>query len=145
MGRRMSLAQERQAWAHFVETGEETLPPRNKFNAEKKAMNGRTFHSKMEAKRAEELQWQLHLGHISDLQYQVPYEVIPKQEGEAAAYYYADFVYKNSDGEIVVEDAKGHQTADYKLKRKLMLLVHGIRILETRASATPRKTRRSKR
>ena len=31
----------------------------------------------------------------------------------------------------VVEDAKGFRTADYKIKRKLMLHVHGVRIKET--------------
>lgn len=145
MGRRMSLAQERRAWAHFVETGEEEAP-RNKFNAEKKECNGRVFHSKMEADRAVELQWGESLGEISNLRYQVRYEVIPEQKGESAVFYIADFVYLRKDGQEVVEDSKGHRTEAYRIKRKLMLKVHGIRILETGRLARPSvRRRRSKR
>jgi len=52
---------------------------------------------------------------------------------EKAAVYTADFVYKR-DGKEVVEDVKSDITrkeADYVLRRKLMLWVHDIRILET--------------
>jgi hypothetical protein len=55
---------------------------------------------------------------------------IPKQEGEREVCYIADFVYQE-DGKLVVEDVKGHRTEVYKLKKKLMLWVHGIRIKET--------------
>jgi hypothetical protein len=34
------------------------------------------------------------------------------------------------DGKFVVEDAKGIRTDIYKIKRKLMLQVHGIQITE---------------
>jgi hypothetical protein len=33
--------------------------------------------------------------------------------------------------EYVVEDVKGFKTPEYKLKRKLMLYMHNIRIKET--------------
>jgi Protein of unknown function (DUF1064) len=131
MSRRMNLAQERDAWARFVETGEVAPRARNKFNAVKKESNGRTYDSGDEARRSVDLQWLRHLGKISDLQYQVRFEIIPEQEGESAAEYVADFTYKDENGNYVVEDVKGHRTAEYRLKRKLMLLVHGIRILET--------------
>lgn len=52
---------------------------------------------------------------------------------EQKAVYTADFVYVR-DGVTVVEDVKSDITrkeADYVLRRKLMLHVHGIRILET--------------
>lgn len=65
---------------------------------------------------------------------------------EKPVYYVADFVYKvpvqsvatDEEGlltfhdgwKTVVEDAKGHRTRDYIIKRKLMLWVHGIRIKE---------------
>ena len=42
----------------------------------------------------------------------------------------ADFTYYEN-GEYVVEDCKGYRTDTYKLKKKLMLWVHGIRIKET--------------
>jgi hypothetical protein len=89
--------------------------------------------------RAIELQWLEKLGEITSLQYQVSYEVIPKQDGESAAYYRADFVYLDKEGLLVVEDAKGFRTKEYLLKRKLMLLVHGIRIKET---VPPKRTSR---
>lgn len=53
---------------------------------------------------------------------------------EQNAVYTADFVYKDKDGNEIVEDTKSEVTrkeADYVLRRKLMLHVHGIRILET--------------
>lgn len=52
---------------------------------------------------------------------------------EQNAVYTADFVYKK-DGNLIVEDVKSDVTrkeADYVLRRKLMLHVHNIRILET--------------
>lgn len=52
---------------------------------------------------------------------------------EQNAVYTADFVY-NEAGELVVEDVKSEATRkepDYVLRRKLMLHVHGIKILET--------------
>lgn len=51
---------------------------------------------------------------------------------EKACRYRADFVYTDlSTGEIVVEDTKGVLTPEYKIKRKLMLYIHGIRVKET--------------
>jgi hypothetical protein len=52
---------------------------------------------------------------------------------EQNAVYTADFVYYEN-GQLVVEDVKSDITrkeADYVLRRKLMLHVHGIRIKET--------------
>ena len=69
-------------------------------------------------------------GVIQDLQRQVKFVLIPKQEGERPVYYIADFVYIEN-GKRVVEDVKGHRTDVYKLKKKLMLYIHGIRIKET--------------
>jgi hypothetical protein len=143
LGRRMTFTQERRAWEHFVETGElNSRKGRNKFNAEKQTVNGRVFDSTGESDRAVELQWLLQLGEIFNLRYQVRYEIIPKQDGESAAHYVADFVYSLKDGLEVVEDTKGHRTAEYRLKRKLMLYVHGIRILETKPNSRPRRVRR---
>lgn len=69
-------------------------------------------------------------GVIQDLQRQVKFLLIPKQEGERAVYYIADFTY-TENGKSVVEDAKGMRTKEYKLKKKMMLYFHGIRIKET--------------
>jgi hypothetical protein len=88
------------------------------------------YASKAEARRAYELQMMERARKISNLRQQVPFEVVPKQEGERPAVYIADFVYINEQGQQVVEDVKGVRTREYILKRKLMLHVHGIRIKE---------------
>ena len=66
-------------------------------------------------------------GKITDLKRQVKFELIPKQQGMRATYYVADFTYYE-DGEYVVEDCKGVKTDVFKIKEKLMLHEHGIRI-----------------
>ena len=80
-------------------------------------------------------------GIISDLQKQVPYELIPAHYEvvngkrkciERACTYKADFVYYDvENNKLIVEDSKGFRTKDYVIKRKLMLHVHGIKIKET--------------
>ena len=87
------------------------------------------YDSKKEAKRGTELKLLEKSGLITDLREQVKYQVIPKQDGERAAHYIADFAYM-TNGNLVVEDVKGFKTADYVLKRKLMLYVHGIKVVE---------------
>lgn len=69
-------------------------------------------------------------GEIHDLKRQVKYELIPKQEGERACNYIADFTYIEN-GKLVAEDVKGVKTDAYKIKKKLMMWVHGIKIKET--------------
>ena len=95
----------------------------------------RGHDSKKEARRAQELWLLQRAGQISNLRQQVTFELIPAQyiNGkcvERACRYVADFVY-TQDGKTVVEDVKGYKTPDYIIKRKLMLHVFGIRILET--------------
>ena len=104
---------------------------RNKYGAKTvKAPDGQVFDSQKEYNRWCELRLLERFGKISDLRRQVSYELIPKQAGERACKYVADFVYQK-DGKTVVEDAKGCRTDAYKIKRKLMLWVHNIRIKET--------------
>lgn len=95
------------------------------------------YASKLEARRGVELGLLEKAGEIRDLRRQVRYELIPKQVGERACGYIADFVYLE-DGRLVVEDVKGQRGgAAYSLfviKRKLMLWIHGIAIKETISS-----------
>lgn len=94
--------------------------------------DGITHDSIKEANRWCELKLLERAGKIKHLQRQVKYALIPKQEGERAVEYIADFVYHIAeDGKLVVEDVKGKKTKDYIIKRKLMLWVHGIKIKET--------------
>lgn len=129
----------------------------NKLNAHRVEFDGFTFGSKKEAYRWAELKLLERSGHITDLQRQVPFELIPSQyedvptgeyykrgekKGqpkfkrvciEQSVVYVADFVY-TENGKKVVEDTKGCRdgiTYNYfVLKRKLMLHVHGIRVRE---------------
>jgi hypothetical protein len=104
----------------------------NKYhNIPTKTADGILHDSRKEARRWCELKLLEKAGKITDLQRQVPFELIPKQEGERACTYVADFVYHNAkDGKKVVEDTKGKKTKDYVIKRKLMLYIHGIKIHE---------------
>ena len=101
----------------------------SKYHAIKTTFDGITFDSRKEAHRYYELSILQAAGEISDLQRQVTYELIPKQDGERACNYKADFVYQEN-GKTVVEDVKGVRTDAYKIKRKLMLWVYGIKIRE---------------
>ena len=101
----------------------------SKYHAVKTTVNGITFDSRKEAHRYYELLLLEKAGEISNLKLQVPYELIPKQPGERACIYKADFVYEDQ-GETIVEDVKGVRTDAYKIKRKLMLWRYGIRIRE---------------
>ena len=116
----------------------------NKYGNRKVKRDGMVFDSKREADRWTELKLLEKAGQISDLRRQVKYELIPTQYSdweytqrgkkkvvEREASYIADFVYHdNVLGTEVVEDAKGMRTEAYILKRKLMLYVHGIQIVE---------------
>lgn len=92
------------------------------------------YDSRAEARRGRELELLERAGKIQNLGKQVKFEVIPKQDGERAAFYIADFAYEDpATGETIVEDVKSPATRKlpaYVLKRKLMLLGWGIRIRE---------------
>lgn len=88
------------------------------------------FDSKKESARYAELELMQRAGEITDLRRQVRIELIPKQAGERAVEWLADFVY-TENGEEIWEDCKGFRTRDYVIKRKLALWVHGKRIRET--------------
>lgn len=111
----------------------------SKYNSRKVERDGMVFDSVKEYRRYTELSLLEKAGEISDLQRQVKFRLIPPQyeqvDGksrcvERACDYVADFVYINKDGQKVVEDTKGYKTKDYIIKRKLMLMFHGIRIRE---------------
>ena len=107
-----------------------------KYHNKKVVRDGETFDSVKEYHHWIELCLMEKAGLISDLQRQVKYVLIPSQkEGkktiERECSYRADFVYTdNETGETVVEDVKGMRTEVYKIKRKLMLWVHHIKICE---------------
>lgn len=100
--------------------------------------NVKGYDSKKEYHRAAELKILERAGIISNLNEQVKYELIPPQYEiingkkkciERAISYYADFQY-TENGNTIVEDVKGFRTEVYKIKKKLMLYIHGVKIRE---------------
>lgn len=120
--------------------------PESKYHNKKVVRDGIVFDSVREANRWTELRLLERAGAISGLRRQVKYILIPAQREpdtagkrggvkkgkllEKEVSYYADFVYEDETGKTVVEDVKGVRTEVYKIKRKLMLLNYGIRIVE---------------
>lgn len=109
----------------------------SKYGAKKVTYDGKTFDSQKEAQRYAELRLLERGKVISDLRWQVKFDLLPVQKGadgkviERAVSYVADFTYVDKrTGEFIVEDAKGMKTKEYILKRKMMLYFHGIRIME---------------
>ena len=103
----------------------------NKYHARKiKAPDGQVFDSVAEYHRYGCLRLLERAGAIKDLKRQVKFELIPRIGEERSCNYIADFTYMEN-GELVVEDCKGFKTDVYKIKKKLMLMEHGIRIKET--------------
>lgn len=92
----------------------------SKYNNRKTMIDGITFDSNKEARRYTVLRSLQDGGYIKGLSLQVPFELIPKQDGERAVKYIADFVYYDIEKQMhIVEDVKGFKTDVYKLKRKL--------------------------
>ena len=108
---------------------------RNKYNAVKTRVGDLIFDSKAEAKRYKELKLLEKAGEIMNLELQPRYDF--HINGVKLGFYKADFKYIVGDGgwtpfKVVVEDVKGMKTPVYNLKKKLMLALHGIEILETK-------------
>lgn len=125
-----------------------------KYRSKKVTVDGITFDSKKEARRYAELKLLEKAGEIYGLELQTVFELVPayyearptgeyykrgEKKGqpkfknvciEKAITYKADFVYRNKNGEMIVEDTKGFRTTDYILKRKMMLYFHDIKITE---------------
>ena len=118
----------------------------SKYSNKKTVIDGIVFDSMREAERYTELKILEKAKEISELQLQVPFMLIEAQYApdtvtkrgkvkkgkclEQACKYFADFVYKNTAGEMIVEDVKGKRTKEYIIKRKLMLERYGIHITE---------------
>lgn len=114
----------------YLSEGSPSLPKKNKYHARKTEVDGILFDSAHEAKRYGELRFNLLAGNIQNLRLQVPYVLIPKSEYGGKIEYIADFVYEEN-GRVIVEDAKGVRTPVYKLKKRLMAELYGIKIKET--------------
>ena len=123
----------------------QVLPAYNKHKNVKTIVDGIEFDSKREAARWQELKLLERAGAIDRLERQVVFELAPGvqytgKRATPALRYVADFAYREppptprdirrEDWARTVEDAKGMRTAVYKIKRHLMLSVHGIEVRE---------------
>lgn len=111
----------------YIKTGkiDETQPKKNKYGNKRCVIDGLKFDSIREGNRFGVLMLLHKAGKISKpiLQYE-----FVLQGGN----YLADFVYFDYEKkEFIVEDSKGCRTDVYKLKRKKMIEMYGITILET--------------
>jgi hypothetical protein len=111
---------------------------RQKYGNTKVTDGDLTFDSKAEHKRWVYLSMMERAKNITDLRLQHEFEIIPAQESPSgkrirATVYRADFTYRDKAGKLVVEDVKGAVTPEFRIKRKLMLHVHGIEVQEIRS------------
>ena len=108
---------------------------RSKYNAHPVEIDGHRFASRAEARRYEELRLLERAGEIRDLVVHPSFELVVG--GQRVGAYVADFAWRGPEplAELVVEDVKSPATRTpvYRLKRKLMLAVHGIEVVEVRA------------
>lgn len=120
---------------------------RSKYGNKKAKRDGMVFDSRRERNRYITLSALQRAGEISDLRMQVTYELLPaiyemeekqlktkvkmvQRCAQRAVHYIADFVYKDKEGNEVVEDTKGMRTKEYLLKKKMMRALLGIQIKE---------------
>lgn len=110
-----------------------------KYRNSKVTVDGVTFDSKGEQRRYVELGQMQAAGIITDLKQGVTFELAPScylggRARKPALRYRADFTYVQ-DGALVVEDFKSPATLAnpvYRIKKHLMMTVHGILIQESR-------------
>jgi len=100
-------------------------PKQNKFHNKKVEIDGFTFDSLKESRRYISLKTLQTIGTIKNLHVHIPFRL-------SVATYICDFVYENSDGDIIVEDVKSKatRTAAYRLKKKMLLQELNIEIEE---------------
>lgn len=95
----------------------------NKYRNQKVVIDGIRFDSKAEGNRYKELKMLEKNKYITGLVLQPKFELQEKyknNKGESirAIVYKADFMYKEN-GKVIVEDVKGMETKEFKLKKKL--------------------------
>lgn len=104
----------------------------SKFRNKPTVVGDRTFASKREATRYQQLLLLERNGELRSLRCQVVYKL--EVAGIHICKYRADFVYeelRNGVWSEITEDVKGYRTPEYKLKKKLMLACFGIDVRET--------------
>ena len=103
---------------------------RPKYGNKKVTVQGIKFDSKWESERYLYIKSLELAGRVRNLELQVRFSL--EVNGQKICTYIADFRYEkenaNGDWETIVEDAKGVETPEFKLKKKLMKACLGIEI-----------------
>jgi len=103
---------------------------RPKYGNKKTVVDGIKFDSKWESERYMYLKSLERAGRIKNLVLQPKFLIVIN--GQKICAYIADFEYDKEDNngawEHIIEDAKGVETPEFKLKKKLMKAVHNIEI-----------------
>ena len=99
----------------------------NKYHARRtwSGLCQRTFDSKAEASRGEELALLEKAGTISDLRYQVPFTLSKSPKITITI----DFSYLDEDGKRIFEDTKGILTRDSRTKLAWLEQSQGIKVI----------------
>jgi hypothetical protein len=101
----------------------------HKYKAVKTEVNGIIFPSKSEAKKYTDLLLEERAGEIAELELQPEFPI--EVAGVKICVYKADFRYLvTKTNERVVMDVKGMKTPVYRLKKKLVEAIYGIKITE---------------
>ena len=100
---------------------------RSKYGAVKTVVDGITFASAKEARRYSALKLLERAGEIELLTRQPRFPLVVN--GQLVCTYVGDFAYHLKDGTRIVEDVKGFQTEEFKLKRKLVRACYGFEIV----------------
>lgn len=103
-------------------------PKPRKYRNVPTVVDGIRYDSAKEARHAALLLAMERDGLIFELRRQVRFPL--KVSGVLVCTYVADFEFRTADRERVVQDVKGVPTPVYKIKKKLMLAIHGIDIQE---------------
>jgi hypothetical protein len=112
---------------------------KNKFgNIKVTTDDGEKFDSRAEYRRWCQLLIHVKAKQITRLQRQIPYVLVdplvaPDGTKLRGVTYIADMQYLDANGDLVVEDVKGVETAEYRIKKKLMLERYGIWVREIRS------------
>jgi hypothetical protein len=101
---------------------------RSKYRAVRCEYDGHKFASKKERDRYIFLRHLEQGDEIVDLILQPRYPLLVN--GQKLCTYIADFKYRNAAGKTIIEDVKGVLTPMYRLKKKLLRILHGIEITE---------------
>lgn len=90
----------------------------NKFGAKKTEYKGVQYHSKLEAKYAQDFDLMLKAGELLDVDRQFKVEL--RANGMLICNYYVDFRLHLKDGSFELVEIKGFETDIYRFKRRLL-------------------------